>query len=432
MNIKAFIALIIAIAGIFTFTACNNKSADSKQKTAETITENSIAETDPQQAQGQTWQLGDNITATLSGETLTVSGSGAIEGEGEFTEYGDYFITYPWPNEITSVIIGNGIAEIGEGAFGGLSLTSVTLPNSVTVIGMLAFADNKLTNISFGNNVTHISHEAFARNNLTSVTIPNSVIKIGWSAFDDNPLTSITIGANVELDERVSFENGFDSAYNDNGKKAGIYTLNNGVWSLAGSVAKTGYKIGDIGPAGGLVFYDKGQPTEGWRYLEAAPEAYEFTAFWGFEGTEVAGTGTGIGSGKRNTDIMVQLLSAMLDGRVSPGKKNTEEAGSNRELTNNAAYKCSKLEINGFKDWFLPSKDELNLMYSALHSKNMGAFKDNYYWSSSVWYEENNHLFNSKYNTWIQTFSGGYHDYIGYEGAERENQELLVRAIRAF
>jgi len=230
MNLKITIVLIIAIVVIMAFTACNSKSADSKQKTAETITENPAAETTPQQIQGQVWQLGDNITATLSDGTLTISGSGAIEGEEEFTEYGDYFITYPWPNEITSVIIGNGITEIGEGALGGLSLTSVTIPNSVTVIGMLAFADNKLTNATFGNNVTHISHEAFARNNLTSITIPNSVIKIGWSTFDDNPLTSITIGANVELDERVSFENGFDTYYDSNGKQAGAYTLSNGEW----------------------------------------------------------------------------------------------------------------------------------------------------------------------------------------------------------
>jgi len=235
MNLKTIIVLIIAIAVILSITACNNKGGDSKNKTAETITENNTTETaveSPPQTQEQVWQLGDNISATLSGGTLAISGSGAIAGEEEFTEYGDYFITYPWPNETTNVIIGNGITEIGEGAFGGLSLTSVTIPNSVTVIGMLAFADNKLTNISFGNNVTHISHEAFARNNLTSVTIPPSVIQIGFSAFDGNPLTSITIGANVELDERVSFENGFDTAYNNNSKQAGMYTWKNGEWII--------------------------------------------------------------------------------------------------------------------------------------------------------------------------------------------------------
>ena len=31
------------------------------------------------------------------------------------------------------------------------------------------------------------------------------------------------------------------------------------------------YKVGDEGPAGGIIFYDKGEYSDGWRYLEAAP-----------------------------------------------------------------------------------------------------------------------------------------------------------------
>ena len=31
------------------------------------------------------------------------------------------------------------------------------------------------------------------------------------------------------------------------------------------------YAIGDEGPAGGIIFYDKGEYSDGWRYLEAAP-----------------------------------------------------------------------------------------------------------------------------------------------------------------
>jgi len=142
-----------------------------------------------------------------------------------------------------------------------------------------------------------------------------------------------------------------------------------------------------MGPAGGIIFFDKGQKTEGWRYLEAAPVIYEFTAPWGFYGTAVNGTGTSIGSGKKNTEIMVSM--------------------SNSEMTQNAAFRCSKLEIKGFKDWFLPSKDELDFMYRALHRQNMGFFKDDWYWSSSVWDEDNDKQWNSQYTTWKQRFSDG-------------------------
>jgi len=57
-------------------------------------------------------------------------------------------------------------------------------------------------------------------------------------------LTSITIGANVEIglfdtgshEVRVeAFDNTFDNIYNNNGRQAGTYTLNNGVWSLGGT-----------------------------------------------------------------------------------------------------------------------------------------------------------------------------------------------------
>jgi hypothetical protein len=40
------------------------------------------------------------------------------------------------------------------------------------------------------------------------------------------------------------------------------------------------YKIGDTGPAGGFIFYDKGYNSGGWRYLEAAPVEAEFQTVW--------------------------------------------------------------------------------------------------------------------------------------------------------
>jgi len=101
-----------------------------------------------------------------------------------------------------------------------------------------------------GQEIKSISSEAFAKfdnepidkKQLSSVTIPSSIIAIGGDAFYGNPLTSITIGANVELGGHVrgdayspqpAFSKAFDSSYN-NGKQAGTYTLNNGVWSLGG------------------------------------------------------------------------------------------------------------------------------------------------------------------------------------------------------
>ena len=65
------------------------------------------------------------------------------------------------------------------------SLTSVTIPDSVTSIGVGAFYHcTSLTSVTIGNSVTSIGNSAFSScTSLTSVTIGNSVTSIGNSAF---------------------------------------------------------------------------------------------------------------------------------------------------------------------------------------------------------------------------------------------------------
>ena len=136
-----------------------------------------------------------------------------------------------------------------------------------------------------------------------------------------------------------------------------------------------GYKIGDTGPADGIIFYDKGSVSDGWRYLEVAPASSEFNAQWGAYEKNVTGTQTGIGTGKSNTDKIVAFLNSA--GNIESKR---------------AAQLCVALNIGGKKDWFLPSRDELNLMYVNLHQKGLGDFGKGtnseswmnwYYWSSS-------------------------------------------------
>jgi len=67
------------------------------------------------------------------------------------------------------------------------------------------------------------------------------------------------------------------------------------------------YKIGDTGPAGGLIFYDKGNNSSGWRYLEAGPVDIEFIGIWSVRHTGVENTQATIGTGKRNTQLAVEI-----------------------------------------------------------------------------------------------------------------------------
>jgi len=71
-------------------------------------------------------------------------------------------------------------------AFFNSSLTSVTIPNSVTSIGGFAFSDCKsLTIVTIPDSVASIYYYAFSNcNSLTSITIPNSVTSIYSYVFD--------------------------------------------------------------------------------------------------------------------------------------------------------------------------------------------------------------------------------------------------------
>ena len=102
---------------------------------------------------------------------------------------------------LTSVTIPNSVTSIGNDIFYGCKgLTSVTIPNSVTSIEYGAFNGcSGLTSVTIPNSVTSIGELAFYLcTGLTSVTIPNSVTSIGQSAFEGcSGLTSVTIPNSV-------------------------------------------------------------------------------------------------------------------------------------------------------------------------------------------------------------------------------------------
>lgn len=174
----------------------------------------------------------------------------------------------------------------------------------------------------------------------------------------------------------------------------------------------SGYSIGDMGPAGGLVFYDKGFYSDVWRYLEAAPTDIVRFVF-GFyrpdkENSVYIGTSPFVGSGKFNTESLVKCMD--IDGKAYSGS-------SGEGVKEYVARKCLDYSYGGYDDWFLPSKDELNLMYENLHKNGLGSFVSDYYWSSS----ESNALY-----AWAQNVSSGFQSSI------IRYYDYRVRPVRAF
>jgi len=118
-------------------------------------------------------------------------------------------------DSITSVIIPNSVTIIGFGAFFSSNLSSVNIPDSVTSIEYAAFSNTSLISVTVPDSVTSIGESIFSFcRSLTSVIIGNSVTKISNSAFSNcTSLTSVTIGKNVTSIGREAF-NGCSSLTN--------------------------------------------------------------------------------------------------------------------------------------------------------------------------------------------------------------------------
>ena len=127
-------------------------------------------------------------------------------GDNAFNDVDD---AEPHGQDITSITIPRTVTSIGVEAFKGCSgLTRLTIPANVTSIGDGAFTDcTELTRIVIPDKVTEIAWNTFSGcQSLSSVTIGSGVKTIGSSAFNGcYAMTSITIPASVEMIEDNAF-----------------------------------------------------------------------------------------------------------------------------------------------------------------------------------------------------------------------------------
>jgi len=162
------------------------------------------------------------------------------------------------------------------------------------------------------------------------------------------------------------------------------------------------YSVGDF-HEGGIIFY---VDTTGEHGLVCAITDQSTSAIWCGASTAItAAQGTGRGTGNSNT---LAIVSECTTG----------------DPADNAGHICANLSLNSYTDWFLPSKDELDLMYQSKAVIDIAAVANggtafaNSYWSSSEYNDG---------HAWRQNFGGGnqfYYIKTTFAGP--------VRAVRVF
>ena len=171
------------------------------------------------------------------------------------------------------------------------------------------------------------------------------------------------------------------------------YATNSAGTAYGDQVSFTTNRIGES-YGGGIIFYVDGSGLHGLIAAIADQSSGAFTPWSNITNTSIGTTGTAVGSGEANTTAII-----------------------NQGATSGAAVMCRAYNGGGFTDWFLPSRDELNLLYA--QKSVVGGFANNWYWSSTE---------NNWYLAWLQLFDGGGNQSNGGD----KSSGHFVRAVRAF
>lgn len=125
------------------------------------------------------------------------------------------------------------------------------------------------------------------------------------------------------------------------------------------------WRIGDTGPAGGVIFYISPAVNNEITYLECSRYDVGVGKEWGCLGDVIGQTFPDILMGQANTDT---ILATCADADIA-----AKLCDSHSDVYNGIIY----------DDWFLPSKEEMETIYFNLYTQGIGQFSLGYYWTST-------------------------------------------------
>ncbi len=319
-------------------------------------------------ARGVCWSPFPGPTVETSNKTINGSGSGSFTSDITGLAEGSTYYLRAYATNSFATVYGNEI-----------SFTTLALPTITTT----AIASITTTVAASGGNISYDGGSAVTARGVCWSTSPNPTIALSTVTTDgtgSGSFTSNISGLTLETTYYVR-----------------AYATNSVGTAYGNQVSFTHLLIGQ-GYQGGIIAYifQPGDPVyiEGETHGLIAATTEQGTAEWGCTGTVINGAdGLAIGTGYQNTlDIVASCSTETIAAKI-----------------------CSDLVLNGYNDWFLPSKDELTKLY--INRIAIGSFVGLWYWSSSE-------------ATPTAAFYYNFND--GYTIPNGKHNPIYIRAVRTF
>jgi hypothetical protein len=327
-----------------------------------------------------------NVTQT----TATCGGEITSDGGLSVTLRGVCYDTSPNPT------LSDNFRSSGTGT--GAYITNISGLSNGTTYYIRAYASNSI-GTTYGNELSFST--IVAPNVTTSVffDVKGISAKAGGILTSDGGANTLTRGLCWSTSPDPTTANSYNTSFTD--EMSGLtpntvyyvraYATNTAGTSYGEQVSfNSGYEIGTP-LEGGIVFYNDGNS----HGLVCASFDQSPGAFWGCDGTILGSFSNLTGGGIGNTNTIIAKCAA----------------------TGTAARICYDFSYKNYDDWFLPSKDELKLLYLNLFAKKPGNFNGILYWSSSEY---------GDLHAWLQDF------YTGKQYYSSKRLALSVRAVRVF
>jgi len=305
-------------------------------------------------------------------------------------------VVWEGEHEVTTDNYGLFTLRVGEGTGGAYKFTAIDWSKSTYFLNVMIY--------DFG---------AWVDMGTTQfLSVPYALhAKTVESITEIDPLYSASQAPNITATDITNLGNlsGINTGDQDINGLATQAALEDTASALKSSIPDvTFYSVGDFAQ-GGIVFW----VDETRQHGLACAKTDQSTGVRWYAGTHGSthARGNGVLSGEMNTAIILASHGAIGD-----------------DGSHYAARLCALATINEggitYGDWYLPSKDELKLMYqnratinTAATANGGTAFARDYYWSST---EINTN------SAWILFFDSGY------QGSSNKGNPMKVRAVRAF